>query len=190
MMVTARSKTPLNRVQLTSFLVPFQTKIVDHCVLYHHVTQQNSNTTVVGELPSSKGQTDIIPTGIMVIKSFGNDSDVYVQPSQPMSITVVLPDSEKADMQSFVRTHRHSLLVEDKQELMIGCAVLGQQFLKSAYSKCAVRCSTLIVLSIQIMKTDHFSQLLGATLMASCLQSCVLFFQMNGPGIVAFYFKQ
>jgi hypothetical protein len=35
---------------------------------------------------------------------------------------VVLPDTEKNDMQSFARRHRAQLLVEDKQALMIWCA--------------------------------------------------------------------
>ncbi len=92
-------------------------------MLYHHVTQQeNSNTIVVGEHPSSTDQNDVIPTGIMVNELFGNDGDDYAQPSQPISIKVVLCDSEESDMQLFARTHRHSMLVEDKQDLMIGCA--------------------------------------------------------------------
>jgi hypothetical protein len=91
-------------------------------VLYHHVTQQNRNTIVVGELPSSTDQNDVIPTGIMVNELFGNDGDAFVQPSQPMSVKVVLPDSEESDMQLFARTHQHSRLLEDKQDLMIGCA--------------------------------------------------------------------
>ncbi len=77
---------------------------------------------VVGELPSSTDQNGVIPTGIMVNELFGNDGNDYVQPSQPMSVKVVLPESEESDMQLFARTHRHSLLVEDKQDLMIGCA--------------------------------------------------------------------
>ena len=77
---------------------------------------------VVGELPSSTDQNGVIPTGIMVNELFGNDGDDYVQPSQPMSVKVVLPESEESDIQLFARTHQHSLLVEDKQDLMIGCA--------------------------------------------------------------------
>jgi hypothetical protein len=77
---------------------------------------------VVEELPSFTDQNDVIPTGRMVNELFGNDCDDYVQPSQPKSIKVVLPDSEESDMQSFTRTHQHSLLAEDKHDLMIGCA--------------------------------------------------------------------
>ena len=118
MMVTARSKTPLNRVQLTSFLVPFQTKIFDHCVLYHHVTQQNSSVTTVGELPLSVDHDNVQLTGIMVNELFGNDGDCNVHPSPPTSVKVVLPNSEDSDMQSFARTHRHSLLVHQKAEFI------------------------------------------------------------------------
>ena len=53
----------------------------------------------------------------MVNESFGDDGDHNVQPSPPTSIKVVLPDSEDLDMQLFARTHRHSLLVDDKQDL-------------------------------------------------------------------------
>jgi hypothetical protein len=97
---------------IDKLLTSFRTKGFDHCVLYHHVTQPNSDVATVGD-----------PTGIMVNESFGEDSDGDVQePCPPTSVKVVLPDSEETDMQLFARTHRHSLLVDDKQDLMIGCA--------------------------------------------------------------------
>ncbi len=92
-------------------------------MLYHHLPHQNRDVTIGGDIPSSMDHDNVQPTiGIMVNESFGDDGDHNVQPSSPTSVKVVLPDSEDLDMQLFVRTHRHSLLVDDKQDLMIGCA--------------------------------------------------------------------
>ena len=92
-------------------------------MLYHHLQHQNRDVTIGGEIPSSMDHDNVQPTiGIMVNESFGDDGDHNVQPSPPTSVKVVLPDSDDLDMQLFARTHRHSLLVDDKQDLMIGCA--------------------------------------------------------------------
>ena len=62
----------------------------------------------------------------MVSETFGVDGDrntTAASPSSSMSLKVLsLPDVEVDDMQSFAKSHRKSLSLDDKQDLMIGCA--------------------------------------------------------------------
>jgi hypothetical protein len=100
-MAPAHFKTPLNRVQLTSFLLPFKSKVLT-IVFYHCVTQQNSNVVMVGELPSSMDRDNVHhPAGLMANELFvGNDGDYnHAQPFPPTSVRVVRPDSEDSAME-------------------------------------------------------------------------------------------
>ena len=95
----------------------------DHCVLYHHVKKKQLlvNEQIVDDPLIVDGVDQVV-----VNETFGVDGDstATMLPSySPTSLKVVmLPDNESEDMQSFAKSHRELLLVDDKQDLMIGCA--------------------------------------------------------------------
>lgn len=110
-------------------LKSFREKQFDHCVLFHHVPQRRE---------ASEGDVNIVADSLVVPNVVhdvvlnehhviipGNNGTCHAPtpPSLPASLQVLtFPDTEVGDMQSFARHHRESLVVDDKQNLMMGCA--------------------------------------------------------------------
>ncbi len=100
----------------------FRVKGNYHSVLYHHIDGLHSAGSTQNNDQNCIADDDVILRGMMVNETFDGCCDHDVLASPTTSVKVVLRDCEVDDMQSFAKTHRNSLLMEDKQDLMIGCA--------------------------------------------------------------------
>lgn len=119
-------------------IAAFKDNGYDHCVLYHHVRGVLQQPTERSETRILEDQSDtpisIIPQesgahsndGVIVNETFEvdvNDGSAIATNSFSAMSNVILPDSDQVhDMQSFAKSHRQHLGVEDTQDLMIGCA--------------------------------------------------------------------
>ena len=119
-------------------IVAFKENGYDHCVLYHNVRgvlqqptersetqilEEQSHTPIPNVLHKSGAPNN---EGVIVNETYEvdvNDGTAVANSFSAMS-NVILPGSSKqvSDMQSFAKTHREQLQVEDTQDLMIGCA--------------------------------------------------------------------
>ncbi len=90
----------------------------------HHDGAKNQITT--DETLTTTDENKIGASDVMVNEAYGVDDgncNAVLSSSPVTSLkVVVLPDSEVDNMHAFAKAHRHSLLVNDKQDLMIGCA--------------------------------------------------------------------
>lgn len=104
-------------------LKSFKDKGLDHCVLYHQVRRHRRNEEE--QVDKDHLMTEDVAEEVVVNETFGSDGNCTAtslsSPSTSIDI-VMLPDVEVDDMHSFAKSHRRSLSVQDKQDLMIGCA--------------------------------------------------------------------
>jgi MULE transposase domain len=102
-----------------SLLKSLKQKGYDHCILYHHVKKDASNLTEddTGVPAVVAGDGIVCPREeVMVNETFGLDVP-------PRSVNIVqIPECEADVMHEFGSKHRCSLLVNDNQDLMMGCA--------------------------------------------------------------------
>ena len=112
--------------------------------------------TIADSLVVQRGADDMVLNEHNHHVVTGNDGICPTQLAcSPASLQVLLtfPDTEVGDMPLFAKDHRESLLVDDEQDLMMGCARTTppeQQLFSS------VRFCTSIVLQIQILNLAHF----------------------------------
>ena len=112
-------------------LKSFREKQFDHCVLFHHV-KQRSQSDEGEEVHTIAGDSLVVPNTVddVVLNEHhvftGNDGISQTStppPCSPASLQVLtFPDTEVGVMQLFAKEHRQSLEVDDKQDLMMGCA--------------------------------------------------------------------
>ena len=109
-------------------LKSFREKQFNHCVLFRHISQRSqSHEGDVHKIADGL----VVPIGVddVVLNEhhFDTDNDgicpTFTPPSSPASLQVLtFPDTELGDMQLFAKDHRESLLVDDKQDLLMRCA--------------------------------------------------------------------
>jgi len=108
-------------------LKSFREKKFDHCVLFHHVSQRSQCHDegdvhrIAGSLVVPRGVDDVVLNEHHAVVT-GNDGICPTFTSSPPLQVLTFPDTEVGDMQLFAKQHRLSLLVDDKQDLMMGCA--------------------------------------------------------------------
>lgn len=107
----------------------------DHCVLYHHVNRKSLEGNAVeqgndagGTLFPVEMETDVVHDDVVLNETFGADHTgqcvgAAATSSSSSSVEILsLPNGEVCEMQTFAQEHRDSLAVQDKQDLMMGCA--------------------------------------------------------------------
>ena len=104
-------------------LKSFRETQFDHCVLFHHVKQRSQSDE--GEVHTIAGDSLVVPINVddVVLNKHhvftGNDGicQTSTSPRSPASLQVLtFPDTEVGGMQLFVKEHRQSLEVDDKQD--------------------------------------------------------------------------